>query len=126
MGDLYAVEKNGSYEISLPMVFYQPPGDFYTWPPPVTQKIFSNSEWCITCSTVLSDLDCVYRVYRATVCHAGPRLPTLSYNVPPYPLYDHISPHHHLCVGPEAEAGKGLTRPDPAQIQRLVSNGKVW
>ena len=73
--------------------------------------------------------DCAVSPWLCPPCDCVPRWPTLTHlahYVIPYPLYDHISPHHHLCVGPEAEAGKGLTRPDPAQIQRLVSNGKVW
>ena len=92
----------------------------------MTQKIFSNPEWCITSATVSTATLLPNRVRRATVHHAEPRSSTLSRSVPPYPLYDHISPHHHLCVGPEAEAGKGNLDQACAQIRRLVSNGKVW
>ena len=111
---------------SLPWVFYQPPGDFYTWPPTGdSEKYFKPRMVCDLCDCAVSPQLCLL----CAPCDCVPRwltLPTLSYSVPPYPLYDHISLHHLLCVWPETGGGKGNLGQDQAQITTLVMIGNVW
>ena len=115
--------------ISLPWVFYQPPGDFYTPDPfQIRKKYFKPRMVCDPVRLCLQPPYCFYCVYRVTV-HT---LPTLSRSVPPYPLcyslailYPHKSTSSPMCMAGD-RSGKGSLDQACAQIVQLVSNGNDW
>lgn len=89
-------KKNGSYEISLPMVFYQPPGDFYTPDPDriwkkdfQTQNGVSPVRLCCQPLTVSAVRLC------ATLAHAYPSYP-LCHTLPI--IWSHKSPSSPVCM----------------------------
>ena len=84
LGDLYTVEKIGGARFRCPGYFINHLVISIPGPHRWLRKFFQTQNGASPLRLCQQPPYCVYRVYRATMCHS-------THYVIPYPLYDHIS-----------------------------------